>query len=160
MSSIFWDIISCSLLKVNQGFGGICDLHFHGLKMEATCSSKTSVDFQRTTWCHIWEDRTLHNHSYESLKSYTLSNYFRLHKLYNVPLKMFFFPVTNSFKFTYISNTQGYETVENRTHVDITFFIQNELRNHPLKLWQSHRTHCVVKSPFNYQSLGQWLFIQ
>jgi hypothetical protein len=29
------------------------------LKMEATCSSKTLVDFQRTTWHYIPEDRTL-----------------------------------------------------------------------------------------------------
>jgi hypothetical protein len=29
------------------------------LKMEATCSSETSVDFQRSTWRYIPEDRTL-----------------------------------------------------------------------------------------------------
>jgi hypothetical protein len=28
-----------------------------------------SVDFQRTTWCYIPEDSTLHNHHYENLKS-------------------------------------------------------------------------------------------
>jgi hypothetical protein len=31
------------------------------LKMEATCSSETSNDFQRTTRRYIPEDRTLHN---------------------------------------------------------------------------------------------------
>jgi hypothetical protein len=31
--------------------------YFSTLKMEATCSSVTSVDFQRTTRCHIPEDR-------------------------------------------------------------------------------------------------------
>jgi hypothetical protein len=29
------------------------------LKVEAKCSSETSVDFQRTTWLHMAEDRTL-----------------------------------------------------------------------------------------------------
>jgi hypothetical protein len=45
--------------------------HEATLKMEATCSSETSVDFQRTTRCYIPEDRTLHNHRCENLKSYT-----------------------------------------------------------------------------------------
>jgi hypothetical protein len=40
------------------------------LKMEAACSSETSVDTQRTTRRYIPEDRTLHNHRYENLKSY------------------------------------------------------------------------------------------
>jgi hypothetical protein len=30
------------------------------MKMEATCSSETSVDFQRTTWRYIPEDGTLY----------------------------------------------------------------------------------------------------
>jgi hypothetical protein len=40
------------------------------LKMEAICSSETSVDTQRTTRCHIPEDDTLHNQHCEDLKSY------------------------------------------------------------------------------------------
>jgi hypothetical protein len=40
------------------------------LKMEAICSSKTSVQSQWTTRRHIPEDDTLHNHSCENLKSY------------------------------------------------------------------------------------------
>jgi hypothetical protein len=77
----------CSPLKVNQRFGGTYRLHIQGkrsklclppafmlvscsvysptLKMEATCSSETSVDFQRTTWCYIPEDSTLCNHCCE-----------------------------------------------------------------------------------------------
>jgi hypothetical protein len=39
------------------------------LKMEATCSSEMSLDFQRTTRCYIPEDRTLHNHRCENLRS-------------------------------------------------------------------------------------------
>jgi hypothetical protein len=40
------------------------------LKMEAICSSETSVETQRNTRCHIPEDDTLHNHRHENLKSY------------------------------------------------------------------------------------------
>jgi hypothetical protein len=39
------------------------------LKMEAICSSETSVETQRTTRCHIPEDDTLHNHHCGNLKS-------------------------------------------------------------------------------------------
>jgi hypothetical protein len=42
------------------------------LKMEAICSSETSVDTQRTTRRYIPEDGTLHNHRCENLKSYNL----------------------------------------------------------------------------------------
>jgi hypothetical protein len=38
--------------------------------MEAVCSSKTSVESQRTTRRYIPEDGTLHNHGCENLKSY------------------------------------------------------------------------------------------
>jgi hypothetical protein len=37
--------------------------------METTHSSETSVDLQRTTRRHIPEDRTVHNHRCENLKS-------------------------------------------------------------------------------------------
>jgi hypothetical protein len=40
------------------------------MNMEVTCSSETSVAFQRTTRHYIPEDRTLHNHRYENHKSY------------------------------------------------------------------------------------------
>jgi hypothetical protein len=39
-------------------------------KMEVTCSSETSVDFQQATWHYIPADRTLHNHCCENLISY------------------------------------------------------------------------------------------
>jgi hypothetical protein len=58
-SSIFWDITTSSPLKLNRRFRGIFCLHLQGLrisqerqqhdastfKMEAKCSSETSVDF-------------------------------------------------------------------------------------------------------------------
>jgi hypothetical protein len=34
------------------------------LKIGAVCFSETSIDFQRTTWRYIPEDRTLQNSSY------------------------------------------------------------------------------------------------
>jgi hypothetical protein len=40
------------------------------LKMEALCSSETSVSTQLTTRRHIPEDNTLHNHRCENFKSY------------------------------------------------------------------------------------------
>jgi hypothetical protein len=70
-SSIFWDITPCSPLKVYRCFRGICRLHLqslrisqarnqHGkckqsassaysltLKMDTTCSSETSITFNR-----------------------------------------------------------------------------------------------------------------
>jgi hypothetical protein len=38
------------------------------LKMEATCSSETSVDFQRTTERYSPQDTTFHNHRCKNLK--------------------------------------------------------------------------------------------
>jgi hypothetical protein len=81
----FWDITPCKQLNVNKNFEGICRLHLQGrrkakqetsmtagvsnldsylaysstVKMEATCSSETSVDFQRTTRRYILEDRNI-----------------------------------------------------------------------------------------------------
>jgi hypothetical protein len=40
------------------------------LKMEATCSSETSVEFQRNTRHYTPEDRTPLKHLCENLKSY------------------------------------------------------------------------------------------
>jgi hypothetical protein len=39
--------------------------------MEAKCSSETWADFRRTTRRYIPEDRTLHSHRCENLKSYS-----------------------------------------------------------------------------------------
>jgi hypothetical protein len=43
-----------------------CLAYFSTLKMEAICSSETSVDCQWTTWHYIPEDGTLHNHRCET----------------------------------------------------------------------------------------------
>jgi hypothetical protein len=93
-SSIFWNITPCGPLKVNQRFEGTRRLHLQSrrinrprnqceisskqrsclaysstLKMEATCSSETMVDFHRTTRRYIPEYWLLHNHRCENLKS-------------------------------------------------------------------------------------------
>jgi hypothetical protein len=39
--------------------------------MEATCSSETPTEFQRTTLRYVPEDGILRNRRYENLKSYT-----------------------------------------------------------------------------------------
>jgi hypothetical protein len=56
-----------------------CSAYFSTLKMEAICSSETSVDSQRTArrYTRIPEDGTLHNHRCENLKSYIASNLFK-----------------------------------------------------------------------------------
>jgi hypothetical protein len=38
--------------------------------MEVTCSSETSVNFQRITLHYILEDKILHDHRCENIKSY------------------------------------------------------------------------------------------
>jgi hypothetical protein len=85
--SIFWGITLRSPLKVKQHFGGTCRLHLWGwrisqesnhpeacskqsLRMEATRSSETLPDFQRTIWCYIPEDRNLYNYHCENITSY------------------------------------------------------------------------------------------
>jgi hypothetical protein len=51
----------------------VSSLSYHRtLKIEAIYSSETSIDFQQTTWRHIQEDRTLHNHRCDNLKSLDL----------------------------------------------------------------------------------------
>jgi hypothetical protein len=46
------------------------------LKIEAMCSSETPVEFQWTTQRYIPENRDLHNHRCENLKSFTLTSSF------------------------------------------------------------------------------------
>jgi hypothetical protein len=61
-SSVFWDMTPCSLLKGNRCLLAICFMlisclvYSSALKMEATCSSEASTEFQRTTWRYIPED--------------------------------------------------------------------------------------------------------
>jgi hypothetical protein len=75
-SPVFWDITRCSPFKIHQSFGGTGCIHLathfmlvpflaysSTLRVEATCSSEMSVDFQWTTLRYIAEDRTLEFYS-------------------------------------------------------------------------------------------------
>jgi hypothetical protein len=75
LSSIFWDMTPCRLLKVEHCLTPAFTLIFSlsnssTLKMEETHSSETSMYFQQTTRRYIPEDRTRHNHRCENLKFY------------------------------------------------------------------------------------------
>jgi hypothetical protein len=65
---VFYDLLSRWFLA---------KLIFSTLKMEAICSSETSVDTQRTTQRYIPEEGTLHNHRCENLISYIENRTFR-----------------------------------------------------------------------------------
>jgi hypothetical protein len=75
-SIIFWHMTPCSPLSWNRRFGGTCLpagsswYYSSTLKIEAIGSFETSGATQWTTWRHIPEDDTLHNHHCENLKSY------------------------------------------------------------------------------------------
>jgi hypothetical protein len=64
-SSIFWVITPCSPLKLNRLYFPTefrlvsCLAYSSSLKLEATCSSETSVDIQRTIRRYFPEDITL-----------------------------------------------------------------------------------------------------
>jgi hypothetical protein len=47
---------------IKQAASSSCSAFSSCLKMEVECSSKISVDFDRRTWHHIPEDRTLHSY--------------------------------------------------------------------------------------------------
>jgi hypothetical protein len=100
-SSILWDITPCRPLKVNVRQATCftlvsCLAYSSTVKMEAKCSSETSVDIQRTTRCYIPEDGILHNHRCENLKYYGASSIsyprhkreFQRYEIYSVLLSM------------------------------------------------------------------------
>jgi hypothetical protein len=79
-TSIFWDIMPCSPLKVNQSWKvsqalfAACSMllsclaYPSALKMAMICSSEMSAAFQRTTWRYIPEDIFLNYHRYMNLR--------------------------------------------------------------------------------------------
>jgi hypothetical protein len=64
MSSVFWDVTSCSLSKPNQRFGGIYHLHLQVQRISQGRRNQheadTADDFEGMTQRYILEDRTLH----------------------------------------------------------------------------------------------------
>jgi hypothetical protein len=87
-SNIFWDITPCSPLQVNRHFGGTYRLHLFclpsaftlvscsayssTLKIEAICSSETSVHFHRTIRRYVLEDSNVQERILAFLFSYSL----------------------------------------------------------------------------------------
>jgi cobalamin biosynthesis protein CobD/CbiB len=68
-SAIFWDITMCSLyIQPTAVFANVfmlasCLAYSSTLKMKATCSSETSVDFQQTYTALYPRDRTLQEYT-------------------------------------------------------------------------------------------------
>jgi hypothetical protein len=65
-STIFWDIMLCSPLKVIQWFGGTYRLHLQGQQGEQDTIVKAGGK------CYVPEDNTLHNHFCKNLRSYKI----------------------------------------------------------------------------------------
>jgi hypothetical protein len=49
-SSVFWDITSCSPLKVNRCFGATCRRHLHGRRISEARNQREAVSKQSSTW--------------------------------------------------------------------------------------------------------------
>jgi hypothetical protein len=63
---VFWDVVSCSLIEIDWCFRGAYCL---AMMTATVITSETLIDFYQTTWCKIPEDRYLHIHRHENLKS-------------------------------------------------------------------------------------------
>jgi hypothetical protein len=85
-SSIFWDIMSCSLLKVNRRFERTCCLYFLGRRISQARTqreskwqssiirrlhvpSKSRLTFRRLHGIYIPDDRTLNDWEHYSISS-------------------------------------------------------------------------------------------
>jgi hypothetical protein len=68
-SRAFWNIIPRSPLKINRPFKGTCNLHVVEEKAKEN-TSMTQVASQKATRIHNLQDRTIHNHLCERLRSY------------------------------------------------------------------------------------------
>jgi hypothetical protein len=81
-------LVSCS----------VCSVYFSTLKMEATCFSEMSVDFQRTTRCYIPEDRTLREKSSSSSGRTELVSSFRPQTPRHLAIFFLVFPLVDNIK--------------------------------------------------------------
>jgi hypothetical protein len=70
-SCVFWDIMPCGPLKVNQHFREICRLYLQGSKH---CLVHDGFLLGLLFNPEDGEDRTLHNHHCENLKSYIITS--------------------------------------------------------------------------------------
>jgi hypothetical protein len=67
-SPAFRNIMSCSQLKINRRFKGACNVHVVEEKAKENISM-TQAASQKVTRIYNFEDRTLHNHRSETLRS-------------------------------------------------------------------------------------------
>jgi hypothetical protein len=72
--TVFWDVLQCSQLDVDQRFKGAYCLHHQGdgLIMEEVRTSETLVNINLTARQYMPEDSKLHTRRRENLKSHTL----------------------------------------------------------------------------------------
>jgi hypothetical protein len=83
-NSVFWDITPCTFVDSQQTFqrnmspsschllqaGFLLGLFFGLWRWRRYVPPKRRLNFKRTTRCYIPDDRTLHNHRCENLRSY------------------------------------------------------------------------------------------
>jgi hypothetical protein len=84
-SSVFWDITSCSLLKTNHHFGGICRFHLQGQRIsQGRDQCEASSKKHQMTQHYIPEDRTLHKYSTQNCWVFRLCPSSSILKLENI----------------------------------------------------------------------------
>jgi hypothetical protein len=74
-SPIFWDIMPCSPLIVKRCFGGTYRFHLQGRRISRAKKKRESrwQARQPTTRRYVPQDRILHNHRCENLKTWKLN---------------------------------------------------------------------------------------
>jgi hypothetical protein len=70
--SVFWDIVLCNPLKIYWRFRGTCLLHLQGFRISWARNQQNwwQAGFQQTIRPYVSDNRTLHRHHCENLKSY------------------------------------------------------------------------------------------
>jgi hypothetical protein len=121
--------------------GGVLSLFFSTLKMEAICSSKTSVDTKWTTQHYIPEDGTLHNYHCENLKSFI---YLYNHEQWSLTTDCSFIHSVCSFEFLLIMSIT-YQWIP--AHEFNVFWYEKSSDNYFIYNWfQMHllSVHCIL----------------
>jgi hypothetical protein len=60
MFTVFWDVVLCSLVKIDWCIRGASCPPITTLKMEAVSTSEEPINFYKTTWRNNPEDNHLH----------------------------------------------------------------------------------------------------
>jgi hypothetical protein len=90
-----------------------CLAYSSNLKVEVRCSFERQVHFQRIIWHYNPGNRTLHNYSYENLKSYIFPNIIHQSRL----------PITNSADHQHSSCSTKFATLLSLSLLVVTYFI-------------------------------------